>query len=240
MLRTISSQIRGGLSRTFSTDPTPSGIGYIPRYPNVEVITDSSDPRCDEIYRLRGRVMRNVPDRYVFGDQVRGDLDEAESTTHYAYRHPKTGLLVTAIRAVNGVKSQLEMERYGWFNLSEEIKRDGVYEWCRLVADKSVRGTNTAPILYIDSVLHQRSLGNYNCVFMVDQKAKKLMRYYKRLTVCEEISNGPVSCDEFELGRKSHVMWMPTGPPGTVERMKFDCGALYPGIYGIIPFMKNV
>ena len=187
MLRTISSQIRGGLSRGIlplpppgptpsGIGPTPSGIGYTPRYPNVEVITDSSDPRCDEIYRLRGRVMRNVPDRYVFGDQVRDDLDEAESTTHYAYRHPKTGLIVTAIRAVDGVESQLEMERFGWFNLSDDIKRDGVYEWCRLVADKSVRRTNTAPILYIDSVLHQRSLGNYNCVFMVDQKAEKAVK----------------------------------------------------------------
>jgi len=35
------------------------------------------------------------------------------------------------------------------------------------------------------------------------------------------------------------VAWLPTGPPGTKERWKFDCTVRWP-IYAAVKFMKSV
>jgi len=67
---------------------------------------------------------------------------------------------------------------------------------------------------------------------MVDSKATNLMKYYKKWTICKEISNGAVKCDEYEIGRKSHVMLMPMGRPNTYERIKFDTCCVIPGKIG--------
>ena len=74
---------------------------------------------------------------------------------------------------------------------------------------------------------------------MVDSRAKKLMNYYKRYTICEEISNGPVACNEYEQGRTSHVMLMPMGAQGTMERAKFTAQVRIP-IMVAVSLMKSV
>lgn len=101
-------------------------------------------------------------------------------------------------------------------------------EWCRLVGDKTARGTNAVPLLYQQSVLHQQDLGIQSTVFMVDVKATKLLDYYKRWTITEELSDAPVACDEFEVGRRSHVLRMPMGEKGTAARAKFTAAVRIP------------
>lgn len=200
------------------------------RLPMVEIITDKTDPRCLEIFRLRYNVvidqfrMRINPSN-VFdsskGKIIMDEHDASDATVHYAIRHPTTGKYISAIRTINANQTTLDMEKYNWFHLNDTIKRGGVVEWSRLVSDTSVRKTNTALLLYMQSVYHQQDLGVENVVFMVDSRATNLMNYYKRYTICEEISKGPVDCSEYEQGRKSHVMLMPMGTANSTDRTKF-------------------
>ena len=102
------------------------------------------------------------------GYEIRDSLDDEPSTTHYAVRRKSDGKLVSSIRTVCSQKSQLEMERLNWFDLPKAIKDAGAVEWCRLVADREVRGTSAVPMLYQQSVIHQQDLGTQNFVFMVE------------------------------------------------------------------------
>lgn len=216
--------------------------------PMVEIISNKMDPRCQEIYRLRYNVVveqhkmkindSNIKDSSI-GKLIMDEHDISEATVHYAIRNPTTGKLVSAIRTIDANKTQLDMEKHKWFQIDQKIKTGGVVEWSRLVSDASVRKTNTALLLYIKSVYHQQDLGVNNVIFMVDSRATNLMNYYKRWTICEEISNGPVPCDEYEVGRKSHVMLMPTGHPDTVERAKFTLQVRIP-IVCAVSMMKSV
>jgi uncharacterized protein (UPF0261 family) len=65
------------------------------------------------------------------------------------------------------------------------------------------------------------------------------MHYYKRYTICDEISNGPVACNEYEQGRMSHVMLMQMGAPGSFERAKFTAQVRIPIIFAV-SLMKSV
>jgi N-acyl-L-homoserine lactone synthetase len=199
--------------------------------PMVEIISDKSDPRCIDIFRLRYEVVINqckmkINESSIYnsstGKYICDEHDGSDATTHYAIRNPNTGKIVSAIRTIDAVKTQLDMEKHNWFQLDPKIKQDGVVEWSRLVSDMSVRKTNSALLLYIASVKHQQSIGINNVTFMVDSRATNLMKYYKRWTICDQISKDAVPCDEYEVGRKSYVMLMPTGKPYTYERAKFN------------------
>ena len=216
--------------------------------PIVEIIKDKTDVRCLEIYRLRHTVVvdqhnMKINPAHIFesssGKMVCDDHDLSDATTHYAIRSPSTGKLVSAIRTVDANKTLIDMEKYKWFQLPQHVKQEGVVEWSRLVSDVSVRKTNAALLLYIQSVHHQQDNGIGNITFMVDSRAKNLMNYYKKWTICEEISNGPVNCDEYEIGRKSHVMLMPFGKNGSFERSKFNAAVRLPISIGV-SFMKSV
>jgi hypothetical protein len=116
-------------------------------------------------------------------------------------------------------------------------------EWCRLVADPSARGTTAAPMLYVQSVRYHQDEsnefgGNANFAFMVDQRAKKLLNYYNKWTIAEQLSPEPVRCDEYEVGRKSYVMNMPMGKPGTLKRAKFQSHVYWPAVLGTC-FMRS-
>ena len=216
--------------------------------PMVEVITSKTDPRCMEIYRLRHEVVieqckmkineSNIQTSSI-GKIIIDQHDISDATVHYAIRNPSTGKLVSAIRTIDANKTQLDMEKHNWFQIDKKIKATGVVEWSRLVSDMSVRKTNTALLLYMKSVFHQQDLGVNNVVFMVDSRATKLLDYYKRYTVCNEISNGPVDCSEYEIGRKSHVMLIPMGVPGSIERHKFTALNVIPITFAV-SFMKSV
>jgi N-acyl-L-homoserine lactone synthetase len=216
--------------------------------PFVDIITDKTDPRCLEIFRLRHEVVidqckMKINTSNIF-DSSKGKIlmdthDASDATVHYAIRSPTTGKYVSAIRTIDGNKTKLDMEKHNWFQLDPSIKSGGVVEWSRLVSDMSIRKTNTALLLYMQSVYHQQDLGVNNVVFMVDSRAKNLMNYYKRYTICEEISNGPVDCNEYEEGRKSHVMLMPMGEPGSIERAKFVVQVQIPAIFAV-SLMKSV
>jgi len=199
--------------------------------PMVEIINDKSDPRCLEIYKLRHDVVidqckMKINENNIFnsssGKIICDVHDVSDATTHYAIRNPNTGKFVSAIRTIDANKTQLDMEKHNWFKLDPVLKQDGVVEWSRLVSDMSVRKTNAALLLYVASVNHQQSIGINNITFMVDSRATNLMNYYKRWTICKQISKDAVSCDEYELGRKSFVMLMPTGKPYSFERAKFN------------------
>ena len=218
------------------------------RLPMVEIIKDKTDPRCIDIYRLRHDVIidqcnMKIDKSNVFesttGKFIMDKHDISDATVHYAIRDQTTGKLVSAIRTIDANKTQLDMEKHKWFNIEPKIKSGGVVEWSRLVSDMSVRKTNTALLLYMQSVYHQQDLGVNNVIFMVDSRAKKLMNYYNRYTICKEISNGPVECNEYEEGRKSHVMLMPMGAPGTFERFKFMSLNVVPIIIAV-SCMKSV
>lgn len=199
--------------------------------PMVEIISDKSDPRCADIFRLRHEVVVNqckmkINESSIYnsngGKYICDEHDGSDATTHYAIRNPNTGKIVSAIRTIDALKTQLDMEKHNWFQLDPKIKQDGVVEWSRLVSDMSVRKTNAALLLYIASASHQQSIGINNVTFMVDSRATNLMKYYKRWTICEQISKDAVRCDEYEVGRKSYVMLMPMGKPYTYERAKFN------------------
>jgi hypothetical protein len=218
------------------------------RLPMVEIITDKMDPRCLEIFRLRYSVVidqfqMRINQSHVFesskGNIIMDDHDASDATVHYAIRSPVTGKYVSAIRTIDANKTRLDMEKHNWFQLSDAVKSKGVVEWSRLVADASVRKTNTSLLLYMQSVYHQQDLGVENVVFMVDSRATNLMNYYKRYTICKEISNGPVDCKEYEQGRKSHVMLMPMGASKSPERTKFIFQVQIPIIFAV-SVMKTV
>jgi N-acyl-L-homoserine lactone synthetase len=216
--------------------------------PMVEIIKDKTDPRCLEIYRLRHNV---VVDQFKLkinpsnvyesacGKVIIDEHDISDATVHYAIRNPATGKIVSAIRTIDANKTKLDMEKHNWFQIDPKIKAGGLVEWSRLVSDASARKTNTALLLYIKSVYHQQDMGVNNVIFMVDSRAKKLMHYYKRYTICEEISDGPVACNEYEQGRTSHVMLMPTGAPGTIERAKFTVQVRIPIVFAV-SLMKSI
>jgi hypothetical protein len=207
--------------------------------PMVEIIKDKTDPRCLEIYKLRYDVVVNQhkmkinPDHIYNGTMICDDHDISDATTHYAIRNTHTGKLISAIRTVDANKTKIDMEKYNWFHLDNSIKKDGVVEWSRLISDASAKKTNAALILYMKSVFHCQDMGINNVTFMVDSRATQLMKYYKRWTICHELSKGPVSCDEYEVGRKSHVMLMPMGKPNTLDRLKFDAFVRYPISIGV-------
>jgi len=174
---------------------------------------------------------------------VRDDLDEADSTVHFLCRNPKSGKVVSSIRTVDANKSTLEMELHNWWKLSDDIKQGGAVEWCRLVADPSARGTTAAPMLYIQSVRYHQDKtkefgGNNNFVFMVDQRATKLLKYYNDWTPTVQLSPDAVRCDEYEIGRKSYVLNMPMGEEGSLARAKFQANVYHPAVLGSC-FMKS-
>ncbi len=201
-----------------------------------------------EIYRLRHEVVVEQYNMKINESNIRtssiGKLimdqhDISDATVHYAIRNPSTGKLVSAIRTIDANKTQLDMEKHNWFQIDPNIKSSGVVEWSRLVSDVSVRKTNTALLLYMKSVYHQQDLGVNNIIFMVDSRATKLLDYYKRYTICKDISNGPVDCSEYEVGRKSHVMLMQMGISGSTERHKFTALNVVPITFAV-SFMKSV
>lgn len=216
------------------------------KLPMVEIISDAADPRCLDIFRLRHTVVidqckmtinaSNIVDS-AKGKMIMDDHDMSPATVHYAVRSPKTGEIVSAIRTIDANKTTLDMEKHNWFQIDNNIKANGVVEWSRLVSDVSVRKTNAALLLYMQSVYHQQDLGVNNVIFMVDGRATNLMKYYKRWTICREISNGAVECNEYEQGRKSHVMLMPMGTPGSIDRHLFTTTVRVP-IAIAVTFMK--
>jgi len=65
-----------------------------------------------------------------------------------------------------------------------------------------------------------------------------ILNYYKRWTTCEQLTNDPVKCDEFEQGRKSHVINMPMGFDYSLDRIRFNLSVKMPAIFGIM-IMKS-
>ncbi|GMH91505.1 hypothetical protein TrVE_jg11558 [Triparma verrucosa] len=240
--------LRGATRRSINFEASHLMVSSLNDESVVEIIDDSKDPRLEEVYNLRYNVARKImhlPRSHpVVYEQASGNygvkdaLDDEDSTVHFAVRNPNNGKVIAAIRTVDANKSVLEMEKYNWHNLSATIKEEGCVEWCRLCADPSARGSSAAPMLYIQSVRYHQALGNCNFTFMVDQKATKLLKYYNNWTIAEQLTDEPVRCDEFEPGRKSYVMNMPMGKPGTMARAKFQSHVYYPAILGTC-FMKS-
>ena len=128
------------------------------------------------------------------------------------------------------------------------------------MAHREARGTTAAPMLYIQvkrridypqipntkqtptsslrssppsqSVRYHQERDLSNFVFMVDQKATRLLKYYNQWTIAEQLTDAPVRCDEFEPGRKSYVMNMPMGATNTPARLKFQTMVYWPAVLG--------
>ena len=103
-------------------------------FPMVEIITDKTDPRCLDIYKLRYDVVINqnkmkINETNVYnsdiGKIICDDHDVSDATTHFAIRNPNNGKYVSSIRTIDGNKTKLDMEKYNWFELDASIKRDG-------------------------------------------------------------------------------------------------------------------
>jgi hypothetical protein len=207
----------------------------------VEIINRLDDPRRNEIFKLRHTVLSNAPNSpftrnhpMVHGDEIRDEYDEMESTKQYLIRSPGTGKPIASIRTTDANDGSLEMEKYGWFPISDDLRSEGLVEWSRLVSLPEVRGSNAVPILYYTSVTHKQMVGNQNIIFMVDQKATRLLEYYNKwASVCNVLTDEPINCDEFEKGRRSHVVLMPMGEKVSLSRAKFTAAVRVPCILGV-------
>ncbi|GMH54702.1 hypothetical protein TrRE_jg11417, partial [Triparma retinervis] len=131
---------------------------------NVEWVHPSDSSALSEIYRLRYQVMVSdaakskrgnpfPPDHYcIKGDEFRDSYDDLDSTGHILIRHK--GLAVASARIVNGNFVPLEAEKYNWIDVRGSLKPfvkdpNNIAEPSRVVACRSIRGTNVVPLMYL-------------------------------------------------------------------------------------------
>jgi hypothetical protein len=98
-----------------STRSITTGHLFTRNSPLVEIITDSNDPRCAEVYRLRHDVLAKAAKSTVFtedhplvfptelGFEIYDDLDQCASTTQYAVRG-SDGNICCAVRYCFGCR----------------------------------------------------------------------------------------------------------------------------------------
>jgi hypothetical protein len=185
-----------------------------------------------EIFKLRYKVMvKDVkvnpfpPDHYcIKGDEFSDDYDFLPSTGHCLVRFH--GQPVASSRIVNGNFVPLEAEKYGWVDVRAGIKpfvKDpkNIAEPCRVVADRSVRGSNVVPLMYLHCLEWFIESKIENFVGMVNTEAKPLIEHYSKWAKCKWINDKPFLANDFIAGRKLDYCIVSVGKPGTPEHDEF-------------------
>ena len=184
-----------------------------------------------EIFKLRYKVMvKDVKvnpfpaDHYcIKGEEFRDDYDELPSTGHCLVRF--NGQPVASVRLVDGNQTALEAERYKWVDVREGIRpyvKDvkNIAEPCRVVADRSVRGSNIVPLMYLHCLEWFIEKDIHNIVGMVNSEAKPLIEHYSKWAQCKWINKEPFPTD-FIKGRTLDYCLVSVGAPNSPERDAF-------------------
>ena len=191
------------------------------------IVNNTSDPRIEEIYKLRYNVMvrNNKTTKFdknhqmVHGEMFRDKFDDLSTTVHQIVSHK--GKIIASNRIVDGRDNRLEMEEENWFDVRAAVKTDSIAEPGRLVADKSARGTRVIPMLYLDTCDWFMENNVSHCTPMVNNKASNLIKHYTKWTGVGILNDNPVSVDSFLEGQKSNVFLLNFGKDNTKERSKF-------------------
>ena len=199
---------------------------------NVEWVKPSDSASMSEIFKLRYKVMvKDVKvnpfpsDHYcIKGDEFYDDYDLHPSTGHCLVRF--NGKPVASTRIVNGKVLPLEAEKYNWVDVRSGIRpfvKDvtNIAEPCRVVADRSVRGTNITPLMYLHCLEWFIENKIENFVGMVNSEARPLIEHYSKWAQCKWINDKPFEANDFIRGRKLDYCIVSVGLPGTPEHDKF-------------------
>ena len=159
--------------------------------------------------------------------QFKDTLDDHTSTGHVVVR--LNGRPVASTRVVNGKVESLEAESYGWVpdmreQLAPHLKDpNSIAEPSRLVACRSVRGSNVVPFLYLH--VQQWYMDNEieGIVGFVNNEARSLTQHYTRWCKMHWMSdsNTSIPADEFLPGRKLQWCVIPVGEKGSAVRDQF-------------------
>jgi len=198
----------------------------------VEWISPSDSQSMSEIYKLRYKVMckdvKKNPfpaDHYcIKGDEFRDDHDLMDSTGHVLIRHQ--GKAVASTRIVNGKFEQLEAETFKWADVRGMLKPhvtdvNSIAEPSRVVADRSIRGTNIVPLMYLHTLDWMMNNDIENFVGMCNTEARPLIEHYSKWAQARWITEQPFDVSDFLPGRKLDMCIVSVGEPNSKEREKF-------------------
>mmetsp|Transcript_3122 Transcript_3122/g.6294 ORF Transcript_3122/g.6294 Transcript_3122/m.6294 type:complete len:250 (+) Transcript_3122:86-835(+) len=200
---------------------------------HVEWVNHGDDEKLEEIYRLRYKVMvedakkskKGCPfaeDHYcIKGDQFRDDYDELPSTGHIVIRHDDRA--VASTRIVNGNHVPLEAEKYNWIDVRGKLQpfvknANNIAEPSRVVACKSVRGTNVVPLMYLHCLDWFMNNNIESFIGMCNTEARPLIEHYSKWAQTKWITDEPFEANEFIEGRKLDMCFVTVGEHGTKER----------------------
>ena len=130
--------------------------------------------------------------------------------------------------SLRSAPQKLEMEMEKWFDLRQNEKfssmvthPDNIAEPSRVVADRSIRGSNLVPLMYLHSLEWFQENDIYDFVGMVNSEAKPLMQHYTKWANCEWITDKPFNVDSFVKGRTAEACIIKIGKEGTKEHSNF-------------------
>ncbi|GMI21444.1 hypothetical protein TeGR_g9943 [Tetraparma gracilis] len=160
----------------------------------------------------------------IVGDEFRDDHDLFDSTGHVLVRH--RGRPVASTRIVNGNFEKLEAETFGWADVRSLVapharNADNLAEPSRVVADRSVRGSNVVPLMYLHCLEWMMQNNIENFVGMANSEARPLMEHYSKWAQAKWITEKPFDVSDFIKGRKLDMCLISVGEAGTPERNRF-------------------
>jgi hypothetical protein len=98
----------------------------------------------------------------------------------------------------------------------EDVKN--IAEPSRVVACRSVRGTNVVPLMYLHSLDWFMRNNISTVIGMVNTEARPLIEHYSRWSQAKWITDEPFAADDFVKGRRLDMCYVPIGSSGSKER----------------------
>jgi len=149
------------------------------------------------------------------------DFDDLESTGHVLIRHK--GRAVASTRIVNGNHTPLEAEKYGWIDVRGRIapfvnNPNNIAEPSRVVACRSIRGTNVVPLMYLHCLDWFMTNNIENFIGMCNTEARPLIEHYSKWAQAKWITDKPFTANEFIKGRELDMCFVSVGDKGSKER----------------------
>jgi hypothetical protein len=209
----------------------------------VEWVSPSNEAALSEIFKLRYNVMcRDVkknpfPDDHycIKGDEFRDDHDLMPSTGHCLIRFK--GKPVASTRIVNGNFEKLEAETFGWYDVRGAIAPfakdvNNIAEPSRVVACRSIRGTNVVPLMYLHCLDWFMKNDIENFVGMCNTEARPLIEHYSKWAQAKWVTDKPFDVSDFIEGRKLDMCIVSVGAPDSPERERFTLTNFAPAFMG--------
>mgnify|MGYP000014424857 CR=1 FL=1 len=173
----------------------------------------------------------------IKGDQFRDNFDDDHATAHCAVRYKDK--IVASCRIVDGKHTPLEMEIEKWFDLKNDKNFNHlvtdpkhIAEPSRVIADRSIRGSNLVPLMYLHCLDWFMENEIYDFVGMVNSEAKPLMNHYAKWANVNWITDKPFNVDSFVKGRTAECCIINIGKEGTDARDKFLSSNYLPAYMG--------